>query len=178
MTAANQGILGKWVSQDGKVSAELKSAENNEYKLTYTNEDGKTGAFRVRFGKIGNSDVAEACADAFTADSSGEYQSLLLPMYTVLVIQKQTPGQLVLTAVSTEWFKKYMQANPDELNVMSIGGQDLIVNSSTDDYQKFLVRHVGDKEMLGDGSVFVRAGDPTTQPAGDKAADKGAAAKP
>jgi hypothetical protein len=165
---ANDALVGKWVSKDCKVSAELKPAVNNEYKLSYTNEDGKTGAFLVRFGKLGDTMVAEIRADAFNDNSSGEYKSLLLPLYSMIVIQEATPQQLVVTAPSPDWLKKFSASSPDELDVTSVGGQDLIVNSTTEEYQTFFLHHLKDKGMLGDGSVFVHPADPTTQPAAEK----------
>jgi len=101
-------------------------------KLTYTNEDGKTGSFIARFGKIGEVSVAEISADAFTDSMSGEYKSLLMPLYMMIVIQKTQP-QLELTAPSIDWLKKYMQAHPDELEVNNT--DDLIIQASTEDFQ-------------------------------------------
>jgi hypothetical protein len=157
---ANDALLGKWVAKDGKVSAELRPGEDNKYKLSYTNEDGKTGNFIVRFGKIGDVQVAEISADAFTPQSSGEYKSLLIPMYMMVVIQKTTP-RLELSAMSTDWLKKYAQGHPDELDV---NPDDLIVNASTDDFQIFFMKHLNDAGMLGEAGVFVHPGDPTTRP--------------
>jgi hypothetical protein len=161
---ANDALLGKWVSKDGKNFAELTAGENNRYKLAYINEDHKTGAFVVRFGKIGDNLVAELKADAIGHDLSGEYQSLLLPLYTMAVISKSSPQQLELTGMSVDWLKKNNQDHPDELEVLSIGGQDMIVNSSTEEFQKFLLRHWNDKQMLGEPTVWVHPGDPTTRP--------------
>jgi hypothetical protein len=166
---ADDALVGKWVSKDGKVSAELKAGANNQYKLVYTNEDAKSGAFLVRFGKLGDNLVAEVRADPMAPDANGEYQSLLLPLYTMIAIPKSSAEQLQLTAVSVDWLKKYVQDHPDELDVISVGGQDLIVNSPTEDYQRFVLRHWSDKDMLGEPSLFVHPGDPTTRPAVDDA---------
>jgi hypothetical protein len=160
---SNDGLLGKWVSPDGKVSAELKAGDNNQYKLTYTNEKGETSPFLVRFGKLGDTMVAEVKADAFTSQSNGEYKSLLMPLYMMVVVEKTSP-QLVLSSVSADWLKKYVQANPDELDVTHVGDQDLIVNSSTEEFQAFVLRHIKDHGMLSDDSIFVHPGDPSTQP--------------
>jgi hypothetical protein len=160
---SNDALLGKWVSKDGKVSAELRPGDNNKYKLSYTNGDGKTGNFLVRFGKIGDVQVAEMSADAFTPDTGDEYKSLLMPLYSMVVIQKTSPD-LELTAISVDWLKKYVQAHPDELDVTN--PDELIVTASTDDFQAFFTRHLKDAGMLGETSVFVHPGDPMTRPAG------------
>ncbi len=94
---SNDALLGKWVSQDGKITVELKPGEDNGYKLTCTDEDGKTGAFIVRFGKLNDTMVAEVKADACTTQNSAEFRSLLLPLYAMIVIEKTSP-QLVVSA--------------------------------------------------------------------------------
>ena len=159
---SNDSLLGKWVSNDGKVSAELKPGQSNKYKLSYSNEDGKTGNFIVRFGRIGDADVAEISADAFTPQTGDEYKSLLMPMYMMIVIQKTAPD-LELTTMSVDWLKKYTQSHPDELEVTT--PDDAIVTSSTDDFQSFFITHLKDAGMLNDTTKFVRPGDPTTRPA-------------
>jgi hypothetical protein len=158
----NDALLGKWVSKDGKVSAELRPGEDNKYKLAYTNEDGKTGNFIVRLGKIGDTSVAEFSADAFTPGMSDEYKSLLMPLYMMVVIDRTQP-ELVLRGLSVDWYKKYAQAHPDELEVNNI--DDLILQANTDDFQTFFTKRLKDNAMLGDPAVFVHPGDPTTQPA-------------
>jgi hypothetical protein len=149
----NDALLGKWVSKDGKTSAELKPGDAGKYKLVYTNEDGKSGNFLVRFGKIGEVSVAEIAPDAFTPKSSDEYKSLLMPMYTLVVIQKTDP-ELVLTGISIDWLKKYVKAHPDELDVNN--PDDLVIESPTIDFQGFFTRHYKDDGMLTDPATFVR----------------------
>jgi hypothetical protein len=159
---SNDALLGKWVSKDGKGFAELRPGDNNRYKLTYTNEDGKTSSLIVRFGKIGDTSVAELSADAFTPNMGDEYKSLLVPVYMMVVIDKTQP-QLVLRSPSIDWFKKFAEAHPDQLEVNNT--DDLIIQANTDDFQAFFTKHLKDDGILGDPAIFVHPGDPTTQPA-------------
>jgi hypothetical protein len=149
---SNDPLLGKWVSKDGKVSAELHPGDANKYKLTYTNEDGKTSNLVVRFGKIGDASVAEISADAFTESQGGEFKSLLMPLYMIVVIDKTTP-ELVMRGPSIDWYKKYAQAHPDELAVNNL--DDMILQANTDDFQAFFIKHLKDDGMLGDPATFV-----------------------
>jgi hypothetical protein len=162
---SNDALLGKWVSKDGKLSAELHPGDDGKYKLAYTDQNGKKGDFVVRFGKIGDVSVAELSADAFTDDMADEYKSLLLPMYTMVVISKTQP-QLELTGPSIDWLKKYVQAHPNELDVNN--PDDPIVQASTDDFQAFFLKHMKDDGMLGEPAIFVRPGDPAAQPTAPK----------
>jgi len=164
---ANDALVGKWVSDDGKVRGEVKAGENNQYKLSYTNEEGKTGNFIVRFGKIGELNVAEVRADVFPTGTNDEGTSLVMPLYTMFVID-ETPPKVTLTAIDVDWFKKYTQANPQELNVTGMGPDYSIVNASTEEFQAFFLKHFKDKDMLSEPKTFVRPGDPTTRPAPGK----------
>jgi hypothetical protein len=154
---SNDALLGKWVSKDGKITAELRPGDDGKYKLSYTDQDGKKGDFIVRFGKIGDVSVAEFSADAFTNDMADEYKSLLLPLYTIAIINKTQP-QLELTGPSIDWLKKYVKAHPDELDVMN--SDDSIVQASTDAFQAFFLKHMKDEGMLGEPAIFVRPVDP------------------
>jgi hypothetical protein len=150
---SNNALLGKWVSTDGKTSAELSAGDEGKYKLIYTNEQGKSGHFLLRFGKIGDLAVAEISPDAFSADVSEEYKGLLMPLYMMLVIEKTQP-QLLVASPSADWLKKYVTAHPDDLDVNNV--EDLIVQASTEDFQAFFLKHYKDAGMLGDPASFVR----------------------
>jgi len=161
---SNDALIGKWVAKDGKVTGDLRAGDDNKYKLTYSNEQGKVSNLLVRFGKIGDVSVAEISPDSppIPANTGEEYTSLLAPMYTLVVIDSTQP-QLQLTAISTDWLKKYVQAHPDDLSVNN--PNDLIVQASTQDFQRFFLKHYKDDGMLGEPAIFVHPGDPTTQPA-------------
>jgi hypothetical protein len=166
---SNDALLGKWVAGDGKSSGELTAGEGGKYRLTYFSEDGKSGHFLVRFGKIADVSVAEISPDAFTSGMSDEFKAMVMPLYTMVVIEKTGP-QLVLAAPALDWMKKYILSHPDELDVNNI--EDLVIQSSTDDFQAVFSKHHADAGMLGDPAIFVRPGDPSTQPAAGAAAVK------
>ena len=164
----DDALLGKWVSDDGKVHGEMKAGaagkgENHEYKLSYTNQQGETGNFLVRLGKIGDKTVAEVTADALPPTANDEARSLTMPLYTLFVIEVTSP-KVSLRAIDIEWLKKYTRAHPDELDTIG-PREDLIVNASTEAFQAFCIRHFKDDGMLSEANVFVRPGDATTQPA-------------
>ena len=160
----NDALLGKWVSSDGKDSAELRPGDGKRYKLTYIDKDGGTGHFLLRFGKIGDVNVAELTSGALPDQPGPDKDSLLLPLYSFIIIEKNTENSVTINAMSSDWLDKYLKDHPDELEAIEVGGQDGIINSSTEDFQAFFTRHLKDNGMLGKAGLFVRPGDPTTQP--------------
>jgi hypothetical protein len=82
-----------------------------------------------------------------------------------MVVKDATPTRLVLQTMDSKWFGNYVQAHPDELATVSLGHEDdIVISATTDDVQKFLIRHEKDDGAFGDEAIFVRTGDPTTRP--------------
>lgn len=160
----DNALAGKWVSDEGKVSAEVQPAGTDKvYKVLYTDDKGKQARLVARLGKIGELTIAEFSPDEPTGDVSDVYWAHLMPVYSFLIIQ-QTKPQLIITTMSAEWFKKYLDAHPEELKVIKRGSDEVIVSSPTEDLQTFILRHWKDEGALGERQTFARPGDPATKP--------------
>jgi hypothetical protein len=157
-------FLGSWVSSDGKTSGEVTATDDHKkYNLLYTDEHGKQAKLLVRLGKIGDMTIAESTTDDPAPDASDVYKMHLLPLHCFMVVKSATQARLVLKAMDSDWFSKYMKAHTTELAVT--GDKDaFLVTASTDDFQAFLIRHAKDDGAYGDDGIFVRPGDPTTRP--------------
>jgi len=160
-------LLGNWVTSDGKKSGVVTSADDHKgYKVVYTDQDGKEAPLTVQLGKIGDMTVAECTVDpAPLHDLSDIYTLHLLPLYSFAVVEEMAP-RLVLNSMDSDWLKKYIDAHPSELAIISPPGNDslLVISATTDDFQKFLLRHAKDDGFFGSDTTFVRPGDPTTRP--------------
>lgn len=159
----DNSIAGKWVDQKGKTSADVAQAdENKNYKVVYIDEDGKKGVFRARIGKIGEMKVAELTPDDPAPGASDIYKAHLLPLYSFLVI-RQTKPQLIVVTMEQSWLSKYLDDHPNELQIAHVDKDNLVVTSSTADFQAFLIHHSKDEGALKQEVTYVRPGDPTTQ---------------
>jgi hypothetical protein len=164
VAAVDKAMLGRWVSKDGNESAVVTPAEKeNTYRLVYTEKEGKKGTLLVRIGKVGDLTLAELRADDPAPEANDIYKYHLMPVYSFLIVHKTDP-QLVISMMPQDWLKKYLDGHPNELQTVQ-RDDNLIVTSSTADFQAFLLRHYKDEGAIGEPEVFVRPGDATTQPA-------------
>jgi hypothetical protein len=156
-------LVGKWQIVDEKGSIEVSPAdENKSYKVLYTDKEGKPGKFVVRFGKLDQTLVAEVSPDEPEPDSSGAYKLHLLPLHSWLVIDKLDPRPVVAT-VSAKWMVRYLKEHPDELKAAQIGDEDVVLNCSTEDLQKFIVKHLKDEGFLDAPTTLKRPDTAATQ---------------
>jgi hypothetical protein len=161
----DKDILGKWVTDDGdKEAIEIlpPRGDDKNYEVHYKDKEGKEGTFLVRFGKIQNTMVAEIHGGDFAPDSSETYKSHFLPLYSFLIIY-QTKPNLIVSSMDSDWLGKYLDAHPNELKL--IDKDSMVVTSSTEDVQKFILKHQGDEKAMGEKGTLVRPGDPTTRAA-------------
>lgn len=160
----DDSLIGRWVTKEGDESIEVQpSGKEKMLKVVYSDSKGKKGPFLVRLGKINELMVAEIRPDEPAPDASDVYKAHLLPLYSFFIVQQTTP-RLVLSTMSTEWLKKYLEEHPGELQVRN-PGNELIVTAPTADFQTFLLRHHKDPGAIGEEALFVRPGDATTRPA-------------
>jgi len=159
----DKSLLGKWVSAAGDESVDVQlSDKDGTYSALYTDKDGKKGTLLIRMGKVGDLTLAELTPDDPAPSASAIVKYHLVPVYSFLVV-RQTGPQFVFATMGEDWLKKYLDQHPNELQTVS-RDNSVIVSSATADIQAFLVRHQKDEGALNEAS-FVRAGDPTTQPA-------------
>jgi hypothetical protein len=162
---SDKSVLGKWVSTAGTESINVQPAEQeNTLNVLYTEENGRKANLEARLGKIGDLTIAEFHTADLGTDVSDVYKTHLLPLYSFIVIQQSAP-QLVFSMIQSkdDHFKKLVAQHPEELKVLQ--KDESVVTSPTDDFQAFLLRHIKDEGFLSDKVIWVRPGDPTTQPA-------------
>ncbi|HEY2589551.1 MAG TPA: hypothetical protein VGI81_27640 [Tepidisphaeraceae bacterium] len=158
-------LLGKWVTDDGKQLVDVQPGDQaNVYRVSYTDEGGKKGAFLGRIGKVGELQLIELQPEDPMPAASDVYRAHLLKVYSFLLV-RQTKPRLVISTMSVDWLKKYVDAHPGDLQTISPTKDDLIVTSPTADFQRFLLQHWKDDGAFGDPGTFVRPGDPATRPA-------------
>lgn len=147
-------VVGKWTAKSGKETVEIGSAdEAKQFKVVFTDSEGKRGEFWGRLGEVKNLKIFEY-RPIDPADSVGEFNKvMLIPTYSFLII-RQTAPDIIFTGMSLDWLKKYVAAHPDELRVVR-RGDDMIITASTDELQAFLLRHAEDAGAFGEPQTYV-----------------------
>jgi hypothetical protein len=153
----DNAVIGKWISDDGKTKLDIQSSgpDDKSYKLLYTDDKDKTGNFIVRLGKIDTVLLAEIHPAEPLPDASGVYKAHLLSLYSFVVVDQTTP-KLVVSSLSMDWLKKYLQNNPTDLETAPVGNDDFIVSATTADFQAFFLKHWKDEGAMGGKETFVR----------------------
>ena len=163
----DKSIVGSWTPSDDKGLVEVqKPGQDKNYKVLYTDQDGKKGTFLIRLGKIQDMLIAEVRPDDPAPAAIDVYKAHLLPLYSFLVIHQTTP-EIRFSVMKAEWLEKYLKDHPDELRISPAGEGSKpgwVITSSTSDIQAFLLRHRNDSEAFGEEGHLVRKG-PTTAPA-------------
>src|SRR5450756_341602 len=115
----DESIVGTWAPNNDKGLVEVqKPGEDKNYKVLYTDGDGKKGIFLIRLGKIQNLLIAEVRADDPAPGASDVYKAHLLPLCSFLVIHQTTP-EIRFSVMEAEWLEKYLKDHPDELRIAS-----------------------------------------------------------
>lgn len=165
----DNSLAGKWSAKSDKSFFEVQPADDQKlFKVTYTDKEGKKAPLIARLGKIGEITVAELRADDPAPDSSDVYKAHLLPLYSFLVIRETKP-ELKFAIMRQDWLKKFLDDHPKDLQTTALDKDNLIVTSSTADFQRFLLRHYQDEGVLkGEGAYIRKTGSATdtntTQP--------------
>jgi hypothetical protein len=164
---SNDAVLGNWIKNDGKDSAVVSVGTNpREYHLLYVDGDGKQADLVANLGKLGDKTIVQ-CTVADPTDhsaSSGVYWLHLQKLYTFAWLKEIGP-RLVLTTIDPDWLKKYLDAHPSELAIVKLDKDNFVISATTDELQAFLLAHQNDAEAFTENGIYVRPGDPSTQPA-------------
>jgi hypothetical protein len=166
----DDSILGKWVSSDGKDHLEIfpPKPDDKAYEVHFAEADDEADVYQVKLGKVDAILIAQV--NAAPPKGSELYQSHFLPLYSFVFVD-QTKPNLVIAPLNTKWLAKYVTDHPGDLQLFAPVKKDddpIIVTSSTQDWQNFVVKHYKDEGLIDDKTTFVRPGDPTTKTAGAK----------
>ena len=151
----DNSVLGRWNStDDAKESIEVLAGVDSAYKVLYHDKQDKTGNFVVRLGKVGDLVLAEIAPDEPANKDSDVYRAHLLPLYSFFWVVQTTP-ELKLRTISSDWLKKYVAAHPGELKTVG-KPDDLVLGSTTEELQAFILKHSKDEGAWGDELKLVR----------------------
>jgi len=156
--AFDPALAGVWHGGDGDAAAAkerwvFEKAGDKNYKLVYTDKDGKAGQFDVHRLKLGDT----LFLDFFPGDRGDEetkrsdlYQYHFVPVHSFAKVS-QTDSALKLSFLSLEWLGKLLEKNPRAIRHEMVGPtneQTLVFTASTKDLQKFVLKHMGNKEAF------------------------------
>jgi hypothetical protein len=146
----DNSLAGTWVEKenDGQLTLVVQPAgQDKKYPAVFTDKDGKKSSLIGRLGKVGDVEVIEFTVDPAQLDAMGDYaKGLLMPLYSPAIIHPIDANHLTAEMMDPDWLKKYAAGHPDDLSILKVNGDENneVVTASTEDFQKFLLKHLKD----------------------------------
>lgn len=156
-------LVGAWAEEGTKLENwAVKQGSNKSYDVTVTEEHGEKGEFEGHLFKLKDYLFLELKPSAvhFDQEQSDAIKWALVAGHWIFRVQ-QLDSELKLSAPDDSWIYKYLSKNPNALAHFTEGGFDpgdhsVIVTASTQDLQRFVLAHIGEKELFGRPAVYVR----------------------
>jgi hypothetical protein len=149
---SDPSIVGTWAKEDKEtwVFSEDPDAKDKSYKLEIK-EDGKTGQFRARLGKLDGKLYLDLVLDELENKDkfNGWETASLIPGHLILRVWQVKP-ELTL---SMPKFKDVLKEHPNELDHYS-HDDGLVLTAKTSDLQAFMIKHANDPDLYSDNDKF------------------------
>jgi hypothetical protein len=155
----NEKLLGTWVQKEEPNGAEIiwdfKRADANEnaYKLTFTDKEGKKGLFVAHLVKLEN----RLFLDAYPSEPPWDEKDpnkvewlhntfFFIPVHTFIKVNGVEP-ELKLQITDDDEFKKLLKEDPNAVEHTSIEGK-LVLTASTKELQVFVLKYADDSRVF------------------------------
>ena len=153
----DSALLGVWTDKDSKETWELTKANGKQYKLIYTDEDGKTGEFTAHLLKIDGEIFLDLTPIKPLLPQNDFYNRHFLPTHTFAQIS-QTAPTVQISFLEPEWLKKFLAKNPTAIRHEKLG-DDIFLTASPKQLQKFLLAHVNTQGAFAKPLSVIRKGE-------------------
>lgn len=130
-------LLGTWSDEDGEETWTFVYNDDKTYLLTYTDDNGKSGAFTARLFKLGDKTFLDIEPLRPQRNVNGFYSGHLLSMHTVYVISMDgKKGRLGF--LDPEYLKATFEKDPDALS-HTVVDEEIVLTATTEKLKAFLI---------------------------------------
>ncbi len=140
-------LLGVWTDKDSKETLELTKAGEKQYKLVYTDEEGKTGEFTAHLLKIDGKTFMDLTPIKPILPQNDFYKDHFLSVHSFAQIS-QTAPTVQISFLEPEWIKKFVAKNSTAINHAKMG-DDILLTASPKQLQKFLLANLNTEGAFG-----------------------------
>ena len=154
-------LAGTWTDEDrANVIKVVGNDKDKDYSVVYTDEHGKTGQFVVHLAKVQDHLIADVYPDDLKGQVSANdaYQLHLVPVHSFLIVEYSPPDVRVRT-MNLDWFNKYVEAHPKEIQVETVDSDRRLINAPTEQVQTFVLHHLATPGAYGEPQNMVRIPD-------------------
>ena len=149
-------LVGVWSEKgDSKETWAFEKAGDKEYKLVYTENDGKIGRFEAHLLRLGHTQFLDLFPDESgieEMDRSGFYKVHLLRTHSFLKVTQIEPA-LQMAPLDLKWLREFLGKNPKAIRHHKIGEGDdaqIVLTDSTPELRKFVEKHLKTEGAFGE----------------------------
>lgn len=157
------GLLGTWVTADGKDSATVTRAGESGYRIRYIDDDGKPGTFDGNTGRLGKHLVLEVAPAAPEVEANDAYLAALLPGRLLFVIVFSGDGtELRTTTLQVDSLRAHLQHHdtwtPHLMQAAHFGegDPDVLLTGTTAELRTWLAWYLDRPGVMSDPTVWHR----------------------
>lgn len=136
----DSALLGVWVDKDSKETWEMTKAGEKQYKLLYTDDDGKSGEFIAHLVKVEGKKFLDITPVKPVLSQNDFYQDHFLRVHSFAQIT-ETGSTVQISFLEPEWLKTMLAKNPAAIRHEKIGGE-VFLTAPPKELQKFLLAHL------------------------------------
>jgi hypothetical protein len=145
-------LVGTW--RGTKESAVITTGTPTGYHVLYTDNDGKTGEFDARMGRLGSSRVLDLQPVDPIPAANDVYKSLLLRAHGIVIID--SIGKVIqFHILEPDSLKAYLRRHPHALSHTMVGKSVLLTGSSIE-IDRFLATYIRRAAALDELNVWQR----------------------
>jgi len=161
--AAEPGLPGVWVSDDGSARWDFRPSGTKEYDLRYTERDVKNGAetaasFSARVVRLGKFRFLDICPVKLEPGND-LYRALFIPSHLFLRLEIEG-DKLRLAILDGDWLKKELRGGRVALAHERIGdersGREILLTASTRELQRFMLAQGGNAKAFPEPGDLMR----------------------
>ena len=144
-------LVGVWSEEDSKDSWAFEKSGEKEYRVTFTDSDGKPGVFQVHLLKIGGQLFLDFFPDKAAMEElkrNDFFKFHYLPAHTFARVAQIEPA-LQMGLLSQDWLREILAADPKAIGHEKIEGSTIVLTASTEKLQAFVLKHVEDEKAFG-----------------------------
>jgi hypothetical protein len=162
-------LVGYWSDADGKNTLDIPELnadpDSKAYRVSYTDEHGKTGAFIARLARVDKHLIADITPEELDEARGGMYKAQFLPVHSCLLVEV-TRDSLKVRSMDYNWLRKELEARPASISHENLDGDRILLTAPPEKVQAFVLKHVDTPGAFGDWSEYKRTTPkPATRPA-------------
>lgn len=139
-------LLGVWMDEDETESWRFEAGNENDYKLTYTDEYKKTGVFTAKLFKLGGRSFLDLTPLRSASGQNDFYIGHMLPLHTfVQITLNGTTGNI--SHLDPAWLERLLEKDPKSLH-HAVFDNDIFLTDTTKNLQAFLIANLNAPEAF------------------------------